>query len=113
MTIYSGKHCFSSLTIRGKQDVQKKGRSKRNTGNDSGPGVIAGLGCANRQQAVALYVDAVELRELNDNDKAIAKLNQAAKVDERFRWHIRYWGRFTSRSRNIRRARRHMALRPG
>ena len=41
-------------------------------------------GCAGRQQAVELYVDAVSLKELNENDKAIAKLNQATKADKRF-----------------------------
>jgi len=46
--------------------------------------LLPAWGCGNQQQAVALYVDAVELRELNDNAKAIDKLNQAAKVDGRF-----------------------------
>jgi tetratricopeptide (TPR) repeat protein len=41
-------------------------------------------GCAPRQQAVELYVDAVVLKELNQNEKAVQKLNQAVKVDKRF-----------------------------
>jgi len=41
-------------------------------------------GCAPRQQAVELYVDAMMLKELNENDKAIQKLNQAVKSNSRF-----------------------------
>ena len=41
-------------------------------------------GCASRQQAVELYVDAAMLKELNQNDKAVQKLNQAVKTDKRF-----------------------------
>jgi tetratricopeptide (TPR) repeat protein len=41
-------------------------------------------GCASRQQAVELYVDAVMLRELNENDNAVTKLNLAVKADKHF-----------------------------
>jgi tetratricopeptide (TPR) repeat protein len=46
--------------------------------------LLSVAGCASRQQAVELYVDAVTLRESNENDKAIRKLDQAIKTDKRF-----------------------------
>jgi len=46
--------------------------------------LLFAAGCASRQQAIELYVDAVQLNELNENDKAVQKLNQAVKVDTRF-----------------------------
>jgi tetratricopeptide (TPR) repeat protein len=41
-------------------------------------------GCASRQQAVELYVDAVVLKDQNQPDKAVEKLNQAVRTDRRF-----------------------------
>ena len=41
-------------------------------------------GCAKKEQAVQLYVDAVTLREFNENQKAIGKLNSAVKINNRF-----------------------------
>jgi tetratricopeptide (TPR) repeat protein len=41
-------------------------------------------GCASRQQAVELYVDAVMLKDQNQPDKAVEKLNQAFRKDSHF-----------------------------
>jgi tetratricopeptide (TPR) repeat protein len=41
-------------------------------------------GCAPRQRAVALYVDAVELMDKNDPQLAVVKLNTAVKIDSDF-----------------------------
>ena len=41
-------------------------------------------GCANRQRAVELYVDAVMLAETNDNEAAIEKLNSAVQAKKDF-----------------------------
>jgi tetratricopeptide (TPR) repeat protein len=41
-------------------------------------------GCASRKQAIVLYVDAVMLKEQNQPDKAVEKLNQAVRKDRRF-----------------------------
>jgi tetratricopeptide (TPR) repeat protein len=41
-------------------------------------------GCASRQKAVEFYVDAVTLKEQNEPEKAVQKLNQAVKADKRF-----------------------------
>jgi tetratricopeptide (TPR) repeat protein len=41
-------------------------------------------GCSPKQQAVDLYVDAVMLRELNENEMAVEKLNKAVGLNERF-----------------------------
>jgi tetratricopeptide (TPR) repeat protein len=42
-------------------------------------------GCAReQQQAVDLYVDAVMLREFDENEMAVEKLNSAVKLDNRF-----------------------------
>lgn len=46
--------------------------------------ILFAAGCATRQQAVELYVDAVTLKENNENDKAVRKLDQAIKTDKRF-----------------------------
>jgi tetratricopeptide (TPR) repeat protein len=46
--------------------------------------ILFSAGCAPRQKAVELYVDAVVLKELNQNEKAVRKLNQAVKADGRF-----------------------------
>lgn len=46
--------------------------------------LLFSAGCQQQQQAVALYVDAVTLKETDQNDKAIEKLNAAVKSDERF-----------------------------
>src|SRR4030042_3953092 len=41
-------------------------------------------GCGQQQRAVDLYVDAVMLRELNENEMAVKKLNAAVKANKRF-----------------------------
>ncbi|MHC4155398.1 MAG: tetratricopeptide repeat protein [Planctomycetota bacterium] len=41
-------------------------------------------GCAQKQQPVSLYVDAVVLRDLDQNELAAEKLNAAVKIDDRF-----------------------------
>ena len=41
-------------------------------------------GCAKKEGAVGLYVDAVTLREFNENQKAVEKLNSAVKINDRF-----------------------------
>jgi tetratricopeptide (TPR) repeat protein len=41
-------------------------------------------GCASRQQAIVLYVDAVMLKEQNQPDRAIEKLNQVVRKNKRF-----------------------------
>jgi superkiller protein 3 len=41
-------------------------------------------GCQSRQQAVELYVDAVMLKELNENEKAVQKLDKAITIDKHF-----------------------------
>jgi tetratricopeptide (TPR) repeat protein len=46
--------------------------------------LLFAAGCASRQKAVELYVDAVTLKDLKENDKAIHKLNEAIKADKRF-----------------------------
>ena len=46
--------------------------------------LLFSAGCASKQQAVELYVDAVSFRELNENEKAVQKLNLAVKADNRF-----------------------------
>jgi tetratricopeptide (TPR) repeat protein len=46
--------------------------------------LLFAAGCARQQRAVELYVDAVMLKELNENEKAITKLNQAVKANKRF-----------------------------
>jgi tetratricopeptide (TPR) repeat protein len=42
------------------------------------------VGCAPEQKAVELYVDAAMLSELNENEKAIQKLDTAVKLNDRF-----------------------------
>jgi tetratricopeptide (TPR) repeat protein len=46
--------------------------------------LLFSCGCASRQQAVELYVDAVMLKDQNQPDKAVEKLNQAVRTDRRF-----------------------------
>ena len=46
--------------------------------------LLFSAGCAQEQQAVKLYVDAVMLRELNENDKAIEKLDSAVESNKNF-----------------------------
>lgn len=46
--------------------------------------LLFAAGCASQKKAVALYVDAVTLKDLRENDKAIRKLNEAIKADKRF-----------------------------
>src|SRR4030043_478456 len=41
--------------------------------------LLFSCGCASRQQAIVLYVDAVSLKDQNRPDKAVEKLNQAMK----------------------------------
>ena len=41
-------------------------------------------GCAQQQKAVDLYVDAVMLTELGENEKAIEKLNTSVELNNRF-----------------------------
>jgi len=41
-------------------------------------------GCSTEQQACDLYVDAVMLAELDENEKAIEKLNSAVKLNKRY-----------------------------
>ena len=41
-------------------------------------------GCAKKEQSVQLYVDAVTLREFNEDQKAVEKLNSAVKLNNRF-----------------------------
>jgi tetratricopeptide (TPR) repeat protein len=50
--------------------------------------IVAGLlicaGCAQQEQAVSLYVDAVMLREMDETEKAVDKLNSAVKLNPKF-----------------------------
>jgi tetratricopeptide (TPR) repeat protein len=47
--------------------------------------LLFSAGCAReQQQAVDLYVDAVMLREFDENEMAVEKLNSAVKLDNRF-----------------------------
>lgn len=46
--------------------------------------LVFAAGCATRQQAVDFYVDAVTLRENNDNQEALRKLNKAVEIDKNF-----------------------------
>jgi tetratricopeptide (TPR) repeat protein len=46
--------------------------------------LLFSAGCAREQRAVELYVDAVMLDELNEQDKAVEKLNTAVQVNKRF-----------------------------
>lgn len=41
-------------------------------------------GCAPREQAIDLYVDAIMLRELGENELAVERLNSAVERDKRF-----------------------------
>ena len=41
-------------------------------------------GCANQKKAVELYVDAVMLNEVGQNDKAVEKLDSAVRLNRRF-----------------------------
>jgi tetratricopeptide (TPR) repeat protein len=49
-------------------------------------GLLFSAGCGQQQQqrAVDLYVDAVMFRELNENEKAVEKLDAALKLNKRF-----------------------------
>ena len=46
--------------------------------------LLLSTGCSGEQQAVQLYVDAVMLNELDENEKAIEKLNSAVQINKRF-----------------------------
>jgi tetratricopeptide (TPR) repeat protein len=47
--------------------------------------LIFSTGCSfPEQRAVELYVDAVELKELDENEKAVEKLDSAVRLNERF-----------------------------
>ncbi|MBN2456793.1 MAG: tetratricopeptide repeat protein [Sedimentisphaerales bacterium] len=46
--------------------------------------LILPVGCNQQQKAVELYVNAVMHRELDENEKAIEKLNSAVKANKRF-----------------------------
>ena len=47
-------------------------------------GLLLSGGCAQKQQAVDLYVDAVMLREFNENEMAVEKLNSAIQLNKNF-----------------------------
>jgi len=46
--------------------------------------LLLSAGCNQKQQAVDLYVDAIMLRELDENEMAVKRLNSAVKLDKRF-----------------------------
>lgn len=46
--------------------------------------LLFSAGCGQEQQAVDLYVDAVMLRELDENEMAIERLNSAVQLNKRF-----------------------------
>ena len=46
--------------------------------------LLFSAGCAQEQQTVELYVDAIALRELDENEKAVEKLNSAVQLNKRF-----------------------------
>jgi len=46
--------------------------------------LLFSAGCAQKQGAIDLYVDAVMLDELNERDKAVEKLNAAVEMNDRF-----------------------------
>lgn len=46
--------------------------------------LLFSAGCAPKQQAVDLYVDAVMLRESGENEQAVEKLSSAVKLNKRF-----------------------------
>ena len=46
--------------------------------------LLFSAGCAHEQQAVELYVDAVMLNELDENEKAVEKLDSAVRLNKRF-----------------------------
>jgi len=46
--------------------------------------LLFSAGCGQQQKAVNLYVDAVMLAEIDENEKAIEKLNSAAELNKRF-----------------------------
>ena len=46
--------------------------------------LLFSAGCAQEQQAVELYVDAIAFRELDENEKAVEKLNSAVQLNKRF-----------------------------
>lgn len=47
-------------------------------------GLLVFGGCGQEQRSVDLYVDAVMLKELNENERAVEKLNSAVKLNKRF-----------------------------
>jgi tetratricopeptide (TPR) repeat protein len=47
-------------------------------------GLLLSGGCGQEQRSVDLYVDAVMLKELNENEMAVEKLNSAVKLNKRF-----------------------------
>jgi tetratricopeptide (TPR) repeat protein len=47
-------------------------------------GLLVSGGCGQEQRSVDLYVDAVMLKELNENEMAVEKLNSAIKLNKRF-----------------------------
>ena len=46
--------------------------------------LLFSAGCSGEQQAVELYVDAVMLKELDEDEKAVEKLNSAVRLNKRF-----------------------------
>jgi tetratricopeptide (TPR) repeat protein len=47
-------------------------------------GLLVSGGCGREQRSVSLYVDAVMLKELNEDEQAVEKLNSAIKLNKRF-----------------------------
>ncbi len=47
-------------------------------------GLLVTGGCEEEQRSVSLYVDAITLKDLNENDKAVEKLNEAVKLNKGF-----------------------------
>jgi tetratricopeptide (TPR) repeat protein len=46
--------------------------------------LLLGTGCTSEQRVVDLYVDAVMLKELDQNEMAVERLESAIKIDKRF-----------------------------
>ena len=47
-------------------------------------GLLVSGGCGQEQRSVDLYVDAIMLKELNENEKAVEKLNSAVRLNKDF-----------------------------
>ena len=46
--------------------------------------LLFAVGCAPQEQAIDLYVDAVMLAELDENEKAVEKLNTSVRLNSNF-----------------------------